>query len=546
MKCVAAVFADFDATFLGGPSRLTTRLGSRSLLGHLLARLRRVDHAEHRCLVVRPQHESIARAQLKESGADDFDLLTIDHGQRPHRGLMRSARKWHLESWRGGVYGATYFDEFVEPTVAGRVLNHYEAGAVLCVDGHCPALDPQIAGDMFAQARTHSEKAKMVFTQAPPGIAGVVLRPDVIADLVEQSLPIGMLLTYRPEMPCGDPITRDSCLQIDAAVAQTAARLTGDTRRSLEILEEAFGAGGEDIGASDLCAWLAREQRGRADRLPVEVELELTTDDPLPDTRLRLRGARVPTRRLSDPADVGRLAEQLAEYDDRLCMLGGFGDPLLHPQFAQICKSLRTAGVCGIGVATPLVELTDENLNGLIENGVDIVQVLLDAASPGTYRTINNADQYDRVRANIERIQALRRDRVSPQPLVVCSLTRCAATLADMEPFFDGWIPATGSALITGYNTYCGELPEDTLLPLEPPLRKPCRRLDTRMTLLADGAAVRCSQDVSGQTRIGDWTRTPLSELWRGTELASVRSLQRALDLDGLTLCGKCREWFRP
>ena len=295
-----------------------------------------------------------------------------------------------------------------------------------------------------------------------------------------------------------------------------------------------------------VCRWVAAPGHDRAGPLPVEVELELTTSDPLPNTTLRPRGQRVPPRQVSDLKHITRLAEQLAEYDDRLIFLAGHGDPLQHPQFAAVCEILHAAGTYGVGVGTPLVDLTDENFAALFAHGVDLIEVYVDAHSPETYRLVHGSDAFTQTRSNIERIEQARRERHSPQPLVACALTRCAATSAELEPFFDEWIRATGTAVIHGYNEFCGILPPDTLLSTTSPLREPCRRVATRLTLLADGTAVACAQDVRGEVRLGDWTTEPLRDLWAGSRLTELRQSHSTLGLERYPLCLRCREWGRP
>ena len=545
MSTVAAVFADFDAGLLGGPSRLAAPLGSRSVLGHTLERLSRVAGLERRCIVVRPQHESAARA-LVSDGRYDVEILAIDQGRRPRRGLIRSARKWNLESWRGSVCGATWFDEFVEPLCVGQVLDHCGCDAVLCLDGAQPALDPEIASAMIAHKIEHADEVRFVFTQAPPGLAGIILRRDITRDLLKHDMPIGLHLSYRPEIAQGDPITRENCLQIDPTVMHTAARLTGDTERSLELLRSAFSDLGEDCTAVALCEWIAADGHDRGGPLPVEVELEITTDDPLPDTTLRPRGKRVPARCCDDLDAIARVAADLAALDDRLLMLGGFGDPLMHPRFAEICRLIRAAGVCGLGVATPLVELSDQDLDALLTQQVDVLQVLLDAHCRETYQRVHQADHFETVLANVQRVQSARQERVVPQPLLVGSITRFAATLDDIEPFFDHWIRTAGSAVITGYSDYGGKMPADSLLTTEPPMRAPCRRLASRMMLLADGSAVLCSQDIEGRMTIGNWRDQPLAEIWASQERSAAGTALGQLSLSTLPLCGECGEWFRP
>lgn len=545
MKIVAAVFVDFGETFLGGPAAVGRPLHGKTLLAHTLERLLSVEGLDARCLFVRPRDESAARQAVAGiAGGERLDILALDDGQRLRRGLIRSARKWGLASWRGTPLGTTWFDEFVEPLAAARVLDHYQAEGVLCLDGCQPLLDPLIASQIVQHAREHAGEANFVFTQAPPGIAGVLLRRQTARELLENQWPVGLLLTYRPEAPRGDLITRPMCCPVPASVAQTAARLTADTRRSRELVESVLAAVGERAGAEHICKWLA--DRPPAALAPLEIELELTTDDPLPNTSLRLRGTRLPQRRVSDLDRIAGIATEVAEFDDAAIALGGHGDPLLHPKFADVCARIRAAGVCGLAVSSPLVELSDRAFEALFEQRVDLLEVRLDAATPEAYQAAHGRDAYDTVIANIERIEAERRRRLAPQPIVVPSLTRYLTTLPELEHFFDDWIRRTGWAVLRGYNDYAGRLPPDELLPTEPLVRRPCARLNARLLLLADGNVPRCEQDIAGEHALGRWDMQSLGEIWNGGPLARLRAAHAESCGAELPLCRSCREWHRP
>jgi len=546
MQIVAAVFADFVDSFLGGVSPLRTPLGSRTVIEHTLSRVLRIAGVDRCCLVVRPRDEQLAREVVRELGVgDSLDLLPIDDGARPRRPLFRSGRVWGLESWRGSPL-ATWFDEYVEPVNVARVLDHYRCEAVLCLDGCQPVLDLDIAARMIAYQREHEADARFVFTQAPPGLAGLILRRAMVQELLKNEYPVSLLLTYRPELAQTDPITKEPCCRIHAEVSRTSARFTADTIKSRELLTDALRDLGEDCTAESLCEWICAKRRARVERLPAEVELEITTDDPLPESTLRPRGDRTPSRRLMDLEAVSCLVEQLTEYDDRLLVLSGHGDPLLHPRFPEICRRIRDGGVCGFGVVTSLVEMSDANLDALIGAKVDLLEVQLDASTTETYRKVHNADAFANVLHNLETLLQARKSRQSPQPIVACGLTRCAATLDELEPFFEQWIKMTGWALIRGYNDYCGLLPPDSVLAMRPPLRGPCRRLDSRMMLLADGRSVLCGQDVSGVTATGSWIEQPLADLWKCDAITTVRAAHRRRDFSATPLCQSCGEWHRP
>lgn len=545
MKIVAAIFADFAESFLGGPSSLGQQLGGKSIIAHTIERLLHVEGLDARCIFVRRRDEPAARDAAAAAGAGDrLDILALDDGVRARRGLIRSGRKWGLASWRGTPLGTTWFDEYLEPLAAARVLDHYGAEGVFCLDGCQPLLDPSIASRMVAHARENAGEASFVFTQSPPGIAGVLLRRQTTRELLENHWPVGLLLSYRPEAPRGDLITRPMCCPVPAIVSQTAARLTADTRRSRELVESAMKAVGDRASAEEVCAWLASQPRVAA--APLEIEIELTTNDSLPDTTLRLRGERVPSRCLADMVALERIAAEAAKFDDALIVLGGHGDPLLHPQFPEVVARVRAAGVCGLAVSSPLVELPERVFESLFEQRIDILDVRLDAATAETYRSVHKRDAFDAVMTNIERIEAERRKRLSPQPIIAPSLTRCAATLPELERFFDEWIRRTGWAVIRGYNDYSGRLGADSLLPTEPLVRRPCARLDSRLMLLADGTVPRCGQDFAGQHALGDWTRQSIREIWNGPGLSDLRAAHNRSCGMGLKLCGPCREWHRP
>lgn len=560
MNIVAAVFADFQRAFLGGPSLLHASLAGTPIIVRTLRRVAQINNLERRCLAVRAADEPAARAAVSNAGLTDaIEVLPLDDGRRSRRELIRCARVWNLDAWRGTPLGTTWFDEYVEPLVVARVMDRYGCEAALCLDACQPLLDLDIAQAMLRHQRERADDAHFVMTQAPPGLAGIILRRQAVRDLLDNNIPVGLLLSYRPESPRSDPVARAECLRLPAGIVQTAARFTADTRRSRELLDRALTDLGEPCTTVALCDWLrAAEPYQRPGPLPREVELELTTADPLPESRLRPRGARVPRRELDDPARVTRLAEELAQWDDRRLVLGGHGDPLEYPHFIDVCRRIRAAGVRALGVVTSLVNLSDGLLEELMDVGVDLVQVRIDANRAATYRGVHGRDCFAAVLTNITRVQKARMDRVCPQPILAPSLTRCDETLEELEAFFDRWVHTTGWAIIEGYNEYCGVLPPDMLLTLTPPSREPCRRLTSRLTLLADGTVPFCSQDVAATTSAGNWFDQSITDIWAGPTCSAaapspnrlpitvVRAAHAGRRWPDLPLCSDCHEWFRP
>ncbi len=547
MKLVGVVFADFAESPAGGPAQLLADLAGAPLITHTLRRLARLRDVEQRAVVVQPRDEAAAKQAVNQAGVGErVEVWAVDPGVRPRRALLRAGRKWGLDSWRGTLLGTTWFDEFIEARSVLAALDQGEADGAICFDAHQALLDPELSDQLARHFREHASAAKLAFTQAPPGLTGIGLSRGMVTDVIELNIPVGLTLSYRPELAQYDPITQHSCYHVTPEIAQMRVRLLGDTRRSRELLGGAIGDLGEDLTAAELCEWLGQAGRDRAGPLPVEVELELTTDDPLPETTLRPRGERVPRRQIEDLAAIDRLAEELGAYDDRLVVVGGHGDPVRHPELGEVLRRLRRGGVYGLSLVTALVDMTPAQIDALFETQVDVLQIRIDARTAETYRKVHRADCYDQVIALLNQIEQRRRVEQVPRPLVVPSMVRCAATIAELESFYDEGVRLLGSAVIEGYNTYGGMLPPDVLLTTTPPTRVPCRRLADRLMLLADGKAVLCGQDVGGEQVLGDWRTDSLASIWGGERRREAIEAQAVLDLESLPVCGRCDQWFRP
>ena len=219
MDIVGAVFADFVQAPAGGPSQLRTEIAGRTILTRTLRRVTQIRGLARRCLFVRPRDQAPAEQVLRSTGlADQFDLVPLDTASRGRRLLLTAGRKWNLEAWRGSPLGTTWFDEFVDPAAVAQVINHYKCDGVFCIDGHQPLLDPAIASAMRVNLDETREEAKMSFTQAPPGLAGIILRREAVQDLLEVEIPLGLALSYRPELAQTDPIIHSACYHVPSEV----------------------------------------------------------------------------------------------------------------------------------------------------------------------------------------------------------------------------------------------------------------------------------------------------------------------------------------
>lgn len=546
MKTIAALQADLDVTPLGTRSRLAEELHGLSILRRTVERVRAVPDISA-VVVLCPEAQFERCAALLEGV--QVELHRHAAPPAPWANLVRSARKWSLHAWRGGIGGTTVFDEYCDPRLLSGLLQVVPADQVLSVPPAAPWFDPQLARRMMEHRLKVKDDARLAFTTAPPGVAGLLLDASLIRELAEQGAPVGWLFSYQPDAPRKDMIFLDACVEIPPELRYVSERLISDTLSATAVLRDCVHD--ENLSAREIGQFLASRAGTHVDPLPHEAEIELTTDDPYPDAVLRPRGSRIPARGPIDVATVRRIAREIAEFDNALVVLGGFGEPLRHPKFGELLGALRESGVYGMAVRTAGVDLTDERIETLLDYGVDVLTVMLDAWSPDLYGQLQSPRDPARasleaVRRRMERVEERKRARGLATPIVVPEFTKSKLNVAEMEAFHDGWLRRLGASCITGYSDFGGALTDLGVMNMAPPKRFPCRRIQSRCVVLADGRVTMCDQDTQGTHTVGDLKMQSLKEIWSGTTMTTLRTAHRDGRFDQNPLCMHCRDWHRP
>jgi radical SAM protein with 4Fe4S-binding SPASM domain len=98
--------------------------------------------------------------------------------------------------------------------------------------------------------------------------------------------------------------------------------------------------------------------------------------------------------------------------------------------------------------------------------------------------------------------------------------------------------------VIVGPSTFSGIVPELGVADMSPSVRKPCERIQSRMTILSDGKIVACENDILGRHPVGDAASDRIEDVWTN-QMGTLRaSHQKGTSLP--VLCSNCREWNRP
>ena len=456
--------------------------------------------------------------------------------QTPASEAVIAAQKW-ADGWRGGLLSTACFDRGFSAVHLLAAMG--DAEAAVLIDPAAALVEADILSNLVRRARFGDRE--LYFTNAAPGVAGVVIRRSLVERLAKSGAAPGRIVHYMPDAPIPDPITSDACIEVPLALSRTRERLLLDSDRALRHVDAATVSLNGTLATSNCQTIIERLQATTQPTPPREVTIEITT-------RRATRPVFAATTHLSiERADMSvemftSIVSELASVDDIRVTLAGVGDPLLHPQIELILDVLsRVHATC---IETDLVDVSDAVLNKIIHAGIDVVTLHTPALTPPTYEQAMGVDAYTKVIENLRRLLVLRGEARRGVPIVTPLFTKMADNLEEMECWHDTWLRAVGSAVIVGPTTFAGQIPDTAAADMSPPLRVACRRIESRLTILSDGRVVACEQDVLGAMPMGDVNQASILSIW-ARAFPPLRE-RHGVGIKLPQLCTACREWDRP
>ncbi len=412
-----------------GPNSATRRFRGEATLAWTLFRLGRCQRISQSIVLCwEDQAEAVAPI------AAELNVQYIARSARvcvPHLEAVAAARRW-ADGWRGGLLGTCEFDRgFHGPWIA-EIAEKTGADAMLLVDPAAGLVDPVLIDGLIEHSEGRPE-IDLCFSQAAPGLSGALLRKPLIEQLAVGGAHPGALLTYRPDLPVHDPISKPSCAPIPTTLARTLHRFTLDSERQIDRITQAtVHLNGQLISteAEQLVRFL--DASPETPELPREIVLEL-------NTRRATRPMYSPSSHIQFDRpeltlDAARaLFEELAAAEDIRVVLGGVGDPLLHPEIFAIADLARHCGVRAIAIETDLIGTDVNVIERLADSPLDIVSVNFPAVRPATYEAIMGVDGFKTVMENLTKLISRRQANRRGTPLVVPTFHKMAGNLGEME-----------------------------------------------------------------------------------------------------------------
>lgn len=450
---------------------------------------------------------------------------------------MGASRLWAPEAWRGGIGGASVYDEGVEPRALLAVMDRLGLASAVLIGPDWPLVDPVILDQLIERWHEHPDGHKVAICQAVPGLGGLLIDRATAETLADAATPgnpfctIGAMLSYLPQAPQADPIAKSFCLRVPAIVRDAGVRVTADTPHGLALCARLLGT--LDATDSESVARAVSMMEGSLVAPgPAHIELECCVGSLSRGVWSRRRREAAESmgdtldRRCIDPALAFSIVQQAADRrPDVAVTLAGIGDPLMHASLPELAASVRGAGAAAVHLRTDLLS-TRYSEDDLLAMGFDAISVDVQAATPHGYETLHGADRFDEI---VDRVESLARARAGfsgdaiPGPWIAPRIARCEESRDELEMFYAAWIQSTGAAVIDPPVTGVGASGRGgmDLLPL-PALGK--RLGETRrLVVRSDGTAVS-----PAGVMLGDLNEETLTTVWRQRERRAEVAVSRS------------------
>lgn len=341
------------------------------------------------------------------------------------------------------------------------------------------------------------------------------------------------------------------------------ARLNVDLRLNSERMQSVYAATkSADFASSNFSyeRWLAESawEAAYCDYGPQVVKLEPANECSgscfnCPHNSMQRAVAHIQT------GTFNRLVEDYSDGDDVRWLISGMGEPLLHPDIADM---LRRLGNFQVSLHTSLQILPDNP--DFPWSALDHLRISTDALSREGFDQVRPGCNWE----NIEKFLTLARERKKAMPdkfpEIGISMLRHQLTENQQLAFLRYWKQVTSPVFRENFFRWPFDLPPEPVqwyqilgeaeygrpgsrtskVDFTPVKRRPCRHALLSATVLADGSVTICPFDYEGRHAFGNLNNQSLRDIWNAPAAKEFRL--RHLQLQLVQPCAECRDWYHP
>jgi MoaA/NifB/PqqE/SkfB family radical SAM enzyme len=208
-----------------------------------------------------------------------------------------------------------------------------------------------------------------------------------------------------------------------------------------------------------------------------------------------------------------------------------YGEPFVDRQLVEKVRYAKQKGIQEVGMISNGSLITDAVARGMIEAGLDAINISVDASGREVFESTRLGLKYDKVIANIERLVRIRAELGKRRPKLILSFVR-QNNSADEQAFIEHWKSIADKIHITDLHNWAGTLNHES------DVNYPCYRPWLTFTVLWDGRVSLCCADFDGRHVLGDLNTSSIQEVWNAEPYRAAR--RQHLESGGPEICRSC------
>jgi len=208
-----------------------------------------------------------------------------------------------------------------------------------------------------------------------------------------------------------------------------------------------------------------------------------------------------------------------------------YGEPFLDRHLTEKVRYAKEKGIQEVGMISNGSLITEKIARGVIEAGLDAINISVDAGGKDVFEQTRIGLNYDKVIANIERLVRIRAELGRRRPKLILSFVRQNNSV-DEQAFIEHWRSVADKIHITELHNWAGTLNHES------DVNYPCYRPWLTFTVLWDGRVSLCCADFDGKTILGDLNTQTIAAIWNSEPYRAVR--REHLESGGPDVCRAC------
>jgi hypothetical protein len=270
--------------------------------------------------------------------------------------------------------------------------------------------------------------------------------------------------------------------------------------------------------------------RDRAPRLPEIVQIESTN---ICNARCVFCPRDEMKRRqgVMDADLYRKVVDDCAALGIRHVRLHNYGEPFVDRNLTGKVAYAKQRGIAEVGVISNGSLIDEQVAQGVIEAGLDAINISVDASGREVFERTRVGLKYDTVIANIERIVRIKREQRRTHPKLILSFVR-QDNSQEEQAFIEHWGAVADKIHVTDLHNWAGTLNHES------DVRYPCYRQWLTFTVLWDGRVSLCCADFDGRVVLGDMRTSSIREVWESETYRTVR--REHLESGGPAICRSC------